>query len=160
VVVNMMERSSAEYGLWFAVSSLGYMAGNFTASRLSQRLGVDAMILWGVAFELVGAVLALACAEFWFASGPAIIFLPQMVIGYGNGILLPNAIAGAVSVRPEAAGTASGITGFTQMATGGLLAQFTGWAVVAAASATPLMLIMVAVVVITGVAFWGLTLRR
>ena len=42
----MMGRSSAEYGLWFALTSVGYMSGNFTASRLSQRFGVDAMIIW------------------------------------------------------------------------------------------------------------------
>ncbi len=41
VVVTLMGRTSAEYGVWFAVTSLGYMSGNFTASRLSQRFGVD-----------------------------------------------------------------------------------------------------------------------
>ena len=51
----MMGRTSAEYGLWFALTSLGYMSGNFTASRLSQRFGVDAMIWSGIAFELIGA---------------------------------------------------------------------------------------------------------
>ena len=48
VVVTLMGRSSAEFGLWFAVTSFGYMSGNFTASRLSQRFGVDAMIMAGV----------------------------------------------------------------------------------------------------------------
>ena len=54
------------------------------------------------------------------------IFVPQMIIGFGNGLLLPNAIAGAVSVRPQAAGTASGITGFMQMAIGAVAAQLIG----------------------------------
>jgi DHA1 family bicyclomycin/chloramphenicol resistance-like MFS transporter len=128
--------------------------------RLSHRFGIDAMIAWGIVIEFVGAVLALFTAEFWFAAGPAVIFLPQMVIGYGNGILLPNSIAGAVSVRPQAAGTASGITGFSQMAVGACAAQFTGWALVGAASARPLTLTMLTVVVATAVAFWALTLRR
>ena len=44
--------------------------------------------------------------------GPAIVFVPQMIISFGNGLLLPGAIAGAVSVRPQAAGTAAGIIGF------------------------------------------------
>ena len=52
-----MGRTSAEYGVWFAITSLGYMIGNFTASRLSQRFGVDAMIMAGIAFELTGAGL-------------------------------------------------------------------------------------------------------
>ena len=38
-------------------------------------------------------------------------------------MMLPNAIAGAVSVVPQAAGAASGITGFTQMAIGAAAAQ-------------------------------------
>jgi DHA1 family bicyclomycin/chloramphenicol resistance-like MFS transporter len=160
VVVNMMERSSAEYGLWFAIASFGYMGGNFTAARLSQRLGVDTMLVWGIAFEFVGAVIALALVHFYFAGGPAIIFLPQIIIGIGNGIILPNAIAGAVSVRPRAAGAAAGFTGFTQMAVGAGAAQFAGWVVVAAASATPLMLTMLAAVVATAAAFWGLVMRR
>ena len=50
-------------------------------------------------------------------------FLPQILLSFGNGVFLPNAIAGAVSVRPQAAGTASGITGFTQMAIGAVAAQ-------------------------------------
>ena len=38
VIVTLMGRTSAEYGVWFAISSIGYMAGNFVASRLSTRL--------------------------------------------------------------------------------------------------------------------------
>ena len=57
VVVTLMGRTSAEYGVWFAMTSLGYMSGNFTASRLSQRLGIDAMIAGGIGFELAGACL-------------------------------------------------------------------------------------------------------
>src|SRR4029077_3267944 len=34
-VVTIMGRSSPEFGLWFAFSSVGYMAGNFLTSRLS-----------------------------------------------------------------------------------------------------------------------------
>jgi DHA1 family bicyclomycin/chloramphenicol resistance-like MFS transporter len=50
-------------------------------------------------------------------------FLPQIIVTVGSGLLLPNAIAGAISVRPEAAGTAAGIVGFVQMATGAGCAQ-------------------------------------
>ncbi len=56
-------------------------------------------------------------------AGPVTIFVPQLVISYGNGVLLPNAIAGAVSVRPHAAGSAAGLTGFVQMALGAASTQ-------------------------------------
>ncbi len=58
--------------------------------------------------------------------GPWVIFAPQMIIGFASGFMLPNAIAGAVSVRPQAAGTAAGITGFMQMGLGAATSQLIG----------------------------------
>jgi DHA1 family bicyclomycin/chloramphenicol resistance-like MFS transporter len=159
VVVTLMGRTSAEYGLWFAVTSLGYMSGNFTASRLSQRFGIDAMIMAGVIFELIGASLTTLLVATMPAAGPAIIFLPQMVISYGNGLLLPNAIAGAISIRPQAAGAASGMTGFVQMATGAVSTQVVSMALADAATAMPMAWMLVIVVVATGAAYIGLVRR-
>jgi len=153
VVVTLMGRSSAEFGLWFAVSSLGYMSGNFSVSRLAQRLGVDAMIMAGIAFEMLGACLTLGLLATVPEAGPAIIFLPQMLISYGNGLLLANAIAGAVSVKPQAAGTAAGITGFTQMAVGAASTQAISILLAGSNSAMPMAWMMVAIVVAAGLAF-------
>ncbi len=50
----------------------------------------------------------------------------RTLMGFGNGLLLPTAIAGAVSIRPQVAGTASGLTGFIQMAIGAAAAQLAG----------------------------------
>jgi DHA1 family bicyclomycin/chloramphenicol resistance-like MFS transporter len=159
VVVTLMGRSSAEFGVWFAVTSLGYMSGNFTASRLSQRFGVDAMIVIGIVFQLIGAVLTALLVATMPDAGPAIIFLPQLVISFGNGLLLPNAIAGAISVRPQAAGAAAGMTGFTQMAIGAASTQIVSSALAGGSSAMPMAWMMVIVAVATGVAY-GLLVRR
>ena len=159
VVVTLMGRTSAEYGLWFALPSLGYMSGNFTVSRLSQRFGIDAMIVAGIACELIGASLTCVLVATLPEAGPAIIFLPQLLISYGNGLLLPNAIAGAVSVRPQAAGTASGMTGFAQMAIGALATQVVSVLVANAANAMPMAWQMLAIVLATGVAY-GVLVRR
>jgi DHA1 family bicyclomycin/chloramphenicol resistance-like MFS transporter len=40
---------------------------------------------------------------------------------------MSNSAAGAISVRPEAAGTASGAMGFLQMGVGALVSQFGAW---------------------------------
>lgn len=159
VVVTQMGRSSAEYGLWFAITSLGYMAGNFAASRLSQRYGVNAMIIYGTAFEIVGAAIGVAVVAMFPDAGPAVIFLPQIIISFGNGVLLPNAIAGAVSVRPHAAGAASGITGFVQMAIGALAAQFIPYALVGSATPMPMALALLAFGIATMMAFLALVRR-
>ena len=159
VVVTLMGRSSAEFGVWFALTSLGYMSGNFTASRLSQRFGVDAMIMIGIVFQLIGAGLTALLVATMPEAGPAIIFLPQLVISYGNGLLLPNAIAGAISVRPQAAGAAAGMTGFTQMAVGAASTQIVSIALAGSNSAMPMAWMMVIVAVATGVAYGALVRR-
>jgi len=159
VVVTLMGRTSAEFGVWFAITSLGYMSGNFTASRLSQRFGVDWMIVAGIAFELIGASLTAVLVALMPEAGPAIIFLPQLVISYGNGLLLPNAIAGAVSVRPQAAGTASGMTGFAQMAVGAASTQVVSVLLASADTAMPMAWMMLIAVVATGAAY-GVLVRR
>jgi len=159
VVVTLMGRTSAEYGLWFAVTSLGYMSGNFTASRLSQRFGIDAMIMAGVVFELTGASLTTLLVATTPDAGPAIIFLPQMVISYGNGLLLPNAIAGAISIRPQAAGAASGMTGCVQMAIGAVSTQVVSIALAGAPTAMPMAWMLVIVVVATAAAYAALVRR-
>ena len=156
VVVTLMGRSPAEFGLWFAITSLGYMGGNFTASRLSQRFGVDAMILAGIVFELIGAGLTAALVASLPDGGPAIIFLPQLIISYGNGLLLPNAIAGAISVRPQAAGAASGMTGFTQMAIGAASTQVVSLLLANATTAMPMAWMLVIMALATGAAYAAL----
>ena len=88
-----------------------------------------------------------------------IIFVPQMVISYGNGLLLPNAIAGAVSVRPQAAGTAAGMTGFTQMACGAAATQTISVLLSQSTTAMPMAWMLLAIVIATAVAF-GVLARR
>jgi DHA1 family bicyclomycin/chloramphenicol resistance-like MFS transporter len=47
-----------------------------------------------------------------------------MLVMFANAFVMSNSAAGAISVRPEAAGTASGAMGFLQMGLGSLISQF------------------------------------
>jgi DHA1 family bicyclomycin/chloramphenicol resistance-like MFS transporter len=160
VIVTLMGRSSAEYGVWFAVSSIGYMSGNFAVSRWSMRHGIDTLIWWGIVAELIGIALATVLATVDLTWGPATIFVPQMIVSFGNGLLLPNAIAGAVSIRPQAAGTASGVTGCAQMGIGAAITQLSGHVLAGATSAMPMALIMLAIGVVMAAGFLLLIPRR
>ncbi len=159
VIITLMERSPAEYGIWFAISSIGYMAGNFGASRLSTRYGIDKMIWWGIGFEALGVVLSAILAMFAMPWGSVIVFGPQLIVNFGNGLLLPGAISGAVSVRAQAAGTAAGIIGFTQMALGAAITQYAGTLLAESPTAVPLALLMVALVAALAISF-ALLVRR
>ncbi len=159
VVITLMQRSPTEYGVWWAISSLGYMTGNFLSSRLSMHHGVDRLIWAGIAIEIAGVALATVLAAFAMHWGPGIVFLPQLIGNVGNGLLLPGAIAGAVSVRPQSAGTAAGIIGFTQMALGAAVTQYAGALMADSPSALPMPLLMDALAAALAISF-ALLVRR
>ena len=91
--------------------------------------------------------------------GPPVVFAPQMIIGFASGFMLPNAIAGAVSVRPQAAGTAAGITGFMQMGLGAATSQLIGHLLAGSATGLPLALIVLVLCACGLAAFFALVRR-
>jgi DHA1 family bicyclomycin/chloramphenicol resistance-like MFS transporter len=124
-MIDILHRPATEYGLWFIVVSLGFMAGNFITARLGRRIGLDRLVLLGSWLVLLGIVLAagLTLGGLWT---PIALFCPMMLATFGNGLSIPNAQAGAVSVDPLLAGTASGLSGFTQMLVAALVSQAVG----------------------------------
>lgn len=112
IVVEIMHRSPMEYGLWFTLPSIGFMAGNITAARVSARFGIHPMISAGTLLMLAGTIGGVLFVLLMPQAGPILLFAPAVIISIGNGLMLPNALAGAVSVRPELAGTAAGFAGF------------------------------------------------
>jgi DHA1 family bicyclomycin/chloramphenicol resistance-like MFS transporter len=156
VVVGIMGRTSAEYGLWFAINAVGYLAGNFGAWRYSSWYGIDRMIWWGLLVSLAGVALSVGLTGMQPNAGPAALFLPQLIISTGNGLLLPNSFAGAISVRPQASGGASGIAGFTQMAMGAAAAQFATVVLAGATSALPLAVVMAVILIAATAAYLAL----
>jgi DHA1 family bicyclomycin/chloramphenicol resistance-like MFS transporter len=68
-----------------------------------------------VAGGLILAGLAILGAAPSGIVGAATIVLPMLVYMIGTGLVLPNAIAGAIGPFPQAAGSASALLGFSQM---------------------------------------------
>ena len=159
VVVSMLGRTSAEYGLWFFVPSIGFMAGNFAVARLTVRFGIDTLIWWGIALTIIGCLLNIAAYVAFPGWEMMTIFLPQVVVGLGNGLLLPTAVAGAVSIRPQVAGTASGMTGCIQMSIGAGAAQLAAQVIAGASDAMPMLLLMLAFGLATAAAVFVLVRR-
>lgn len=144
VIITMMGRSPTEYGIWFIPTAGGYIVGNFITTRLSVQYGINAMIFWGNIMNLAGVASGFILLPFVDTVGPLVLVAPGMLMGIANGVILPNSIAGAVSIRPQAAGTASGILGFTQMTFGAMMTQFAGHVVVASASVLTALICMLA----------------
>lgn len=125
VMVDLLGRSAVEYGLYFPLAALGYIAGNFGTGRLSARLGIDHVMRLGLAVMVVGvALMALL-----FALGvdsPLALFVPVCLVAAGNGLVVPSGLAGAVGLVPSASGSASGLAGSLQMGTGAVISPLIG----------------------------------
>lgn len=135
--------SSTHVGILFALTAIGYAAGNFFAGRYSVRLGMNRMIMIGCMVTTLGmAFLALLTAL--GLSGPTTFFGLTIFMGLGNGICLPNANAGILSVRPDLAGTASGLGGAILIGGGAVLAAVAGILLGPGSSEMPLILLMLA----------------
>jgi MFS transporter, DHA1 family, multidrug resistance protein len=160
VVITVMGRSGTELGLWLVFASLGYMAGNFLAGWLSVRRGGSAMIWWGLIVEFLATVASAVLATVLGDPGPWVIFFPLFFIYVGNGMALPNAIAGAISIKPEAAGTAAGVTGCLQMGWGAIISQLIAYPMATGAGTATLAWVMLAQGAAGPLAFWLLTRPR
>src|SRR3979409_2125903 len=124
VVVTQMGRSTAEYGAWFATTGFAYLVGNLACMRFAPRHTLENLIWFGLALQLAGASLNLLWGVTGLNLAPSWLFGTQMLVMFGNAFVMSNSAAGAISVRPEAAGTASGAMGFLQMGIGALVSEF------------------------------------
>src|ERR1700720_3922991 len=127
VVVTQMGRSRAEYGAWFASTGFAYLIGNLFCVRFAPRHSLERLIWFGLALQFLGALLNLVWGIAGLNQMPAWPFGTQMIVVFANAFVMSNSAAGAISVRPEAAGTASGAMGFLQMGIGALFSQFGAW---------------------------------
>ena len=124
IVVTQMGRTTAEYGAWFATTGFAFLLGNLLCVRFAPRHQLERLIWFGLALQLAGALLNLIWSFAGINQTPGWLFGTQMIVMVANAFVMSNAAAGAISVRPEAAGTASGAMGFLQQGIGALISQF------------------------------------
>lgn len=133
--------SPSQYGYYFGMLAIGYVTGNFLSGRFSRRVGINLMALGGGVVAGIGMLVAIIL----YAAGldhPLAFYGPMLAIGVGNGITLPNANAGVVGVRPQLAGSASGLGGFFQIGGGAALSVVAGAALGPESGPMPLILLM------------------
>lgn len=143
VASDVLGLAPSELGFYFGFIAAGYLAGNFVSGRFSERLGINRMILTGT---LSTTSAMLVCAALFLAGlhHPMALFGPIFFVGFGNGMSMPNANAGALSVRPHLAGSASGLSSTMMMGGGAALSALTGWLLTLLGGAMPLIGMMLA----------------
>ena len=120
-----LHRPATEFGLYFAMLPAGYITGTLIASRLGNRVPVQRMVALGAGVSLA-AVIAQSSLLLSGHLTPLVLFLPGALLTFGQGLALPFAQAGAMSVIPRLAATAAGVGLFMQNFMGAGVAQIYG----------------------------------
>jgi len=126
VLQDLYRLSPFDFGIAFALGSVGYMTGSALAARVVVTFGLDGVLGMGAgtcAAGGIGMVLAVACG---FPSSLALVF-PMAIYLAGLGMVLPQGIAGALTPFPDRAGAASSLFGFVQQSVAALCGAVVGW---------------------------------
>ncbi|NDV01009.1 multidrug effflux MFS transporter [Pseudoroseicyclus tamaricis] len=128
-------------GIAVGSPAIGYALGNFLTGRYAVRAGINAMCLAGTLTSTIGLSAALVAALI-FEPSPLLFFGFMPLLGLGNGMMMPSATAGSLSVRPELAGTASGLGMAIAIGGGAVLSALAGSLLSGSGSPLPLQWIM------------------
>jgi DHA1 family bicyclomycin/chloramphenicol resistance-like MFS transporter len=126
VLQNLYGLAPFDFGVAFALGSVGYMTGSALAARLVVRLGVDGVLGLGGCACAAGGLGMVAAVALGLTSALSLV-LPVAVYLAGLGMVLPQGIAGALTPFPERAGAASSLFGFVQQTAAALCGAVVGW---------------------------------
>ena len=125
VLQDLYGLSPFDFGVAFALGSIGYMTGSALSARLVERLGLDGMLGLGGCACAIGGLGMIAAVALGLNSAASLV-LPMAVYLAGMGMVLPQGIAGAMTPFPERAGAASSLFGFVQQTVAAICGAIVG----------------------------------
>ena len=125
VLVTVLGLPPHVFGLCFAAVNLGQISGALLSARLTVRLGIDRMIAIGLALYVLGG-LVMAGLSLAGIQHVGVVVGGMALYQLGNGMVMPNTMAGAITPFPRMAGAASALAGFLQMLAGAAAGMVVG----------------------------------
>ena len=125
VAERYFQTTPSQQGYLFTIVGLGYILGNFLTGKYTVRIGMNKMMFMGCTVTILAPTLQVILIPSTIM-GPLTLFGPMFLVGLGNGMTLPNASSGMVSINPKLAGSASGLGMAIMIGTGAALSAFTG----------------------------------
>ena len=125
VIIDYFGYPPERFGLWFLMVVTGYLTGTLGGGRLSRVLGHHKLVAAGTVICLASGV-AMALVGFNEPRHALQLMLPMLGFMIGVGIVMPQAMAGALADYPQIAGSASGLMGFIQMTLAGGIGVLAG----------------------------------
>jgi len=125
VVSQSFNLSTTVLGIGIGSISGGFMLGNFITGRFSKRVGVHRLMIAGRAGAVIGPLAGVGLAQFEMMT-PLLYFGAVFFIGLGNGLSVPSANVGVISINPKLSGSAAGVAGSITIAGGAVATWGTG----------------------------------
>ena len=106
IAMNLSGMTSAKYGIYSILPTLGLLIGSLFSAQFSKKYACQTGILLGVAITAVATVLMIAAA--WLKQPPMLsLFLPMILSYFGLALVFPNASTVAMShITDKAHGSA------------------------------------------------------
>lgn len=117
--------SSAVLGLYMGMVPAGFICGSYLTGRVGARVPRGALLISARLLTCAGLLGGLILASLGVTHALAF-FGSCMFIGIGNGLTLPAANMGAMSVRDGLAGTAAGLAAAMSIGGGALIVSIAG----------------------------------
>lgn len=125
VVGDGLGGSSARLGLYMGLVPTGFILGSYLAGRFALRRSLGTVLISARLITCAGLLIGLALAMLGVTHVLAF-FGPCVFIGIGNGLTMPAANSGAMSVRSDLVGTAAGLAAAMRIAGGAIIASVAG----------------------------------
>lgn len=107
-------------GVFMGSITGGFFLGSFLSGRFNVRIGLTRMLVAGRVTACAGLAVGLALVALGHVS-EATVFGATIFVGIGNGMTMPSAHSGVMSVRPDLAGSAAGLAGAMNVGGGAVL---------------------------------------
>lgn len=125
VAKSVLEISPATLGFLLGTITAGFAFGSFLSGRYAARFPLTTMMLAG-RFVACGGLLVGLGLHFAGSVNLLSFFGTTIFVGIGNGLTVPSSNVGAMSVRPNLAGSAGGLAGALTVGGGAVLTSITG----------------------------------
>jgi len=116
---DRMGMGPLEYGLFFAMTSVGYILGNFINGLLVGRVGVVHMAYFGSLLTVLVPILMLTGALTGLLT-PILLSFLCFCFGVCNGLVIANAMICSIRAAGRNSGAGTGLLGAMQMLFGGV----------------------------------------
>ncbi len=125
VATTVFGMSTSELGFYLGTITVGFFLGSLLSGRFAKIFQLTTMMIAGRIVACVGLMAGIALFSLGYFH-ELFLFGATIFVGLGNGLTMPSSNVGAMSVKPELAGSAASLAGALMVAGGGILTFITG----------------------------------